>query len=223
MFILKRQDVEIKTVQHPHRDQQIPILVYQSQSFRLMKVFNAQQEHEAREFWRDLTDNRGKACVLLEEPERYSVWGKVRSEQLTSDNANREHNHLPSLTQACLLMLQAVYFDVEDLLGSRQANSFVKDLTQIFHQLKFPQTDTPQAIKTLLTINPLDELQIPSWQENHLKILLQKLYELGENYFGNNSFAEGMAEILEDLKNEDRQQFIDWLNQAKLNQLWPMD
>ncbi len=223
MFILKRQDVEIKTVQHPHRDQQIPILVYQSQSFRLMKVFNAQQEHEAREFWRDLTDNRGKACVLLEEPERYSVWGKVRSEQLTSDSSSREVNHLPSLTQACLLVLQAVYFDVEDLLGSRQANSFVKDLTAIFHQSKFPQTDTPQAVKTLLTMNPLDELQIPSWQEDHLKTLLQKLHQLGEDYFGNTSFTEGMEEIFQDLPNEDRQLFVDWLNKNQLNTLWPID
>lgn len=223
MFILKRQDVEIKTVQHPHRDQQIPILVYQSQSFRLMKVFNAQQEHEAREFWRDLTDNRGKACVLLEEPERYSVWGKVRSEQLTSDSINREHSNLPTLTQACLLVLQAVYFDIEDLLGSRQANSFVKDLTQIFHQSKFPHTDTPQAIKTLLTMNPLDELQIPSWQENHLNTLLKKLYELGESYFGNTSFAEGMEEILEDLPNDNRKQFVDWLDQTQLNQLWSIN
>ena len=223
MFILKRQDVEIKTVQHPHRDQQIPILVYQNQSFRLMKVFNAQQEHEAREFWRDLTDNRGKACVLLEEPERYSVWGKVRSEQLVGDSSNREHSNLPALIQACLLILQAVYFDVEDLLGSRQANSFVKDLTQVFHQSKFPQADTPQAVQTLLTMNPLDELQIPSWNEDHLKVLLQKLYELGESYFGNTSFTEGMEEILEDLHSEDRQQFVDWLNQAELRQLWPID
>ncbi|MGB3404578.1 MAG: Npun_F0813 family protein [Microcoleaceae cyanobacterium] len=223
MFILKRQDVEIKTVQHPHRDQQIPILVYQNQSFRLMKVFNAQQEHEAREFWRDLTDNRGKACVLLEEPERYSVWGKVRSEQLASEGSTREHSTLPTLIQACLLVLQAVYFDVEDLLGSRQANSFVKDLTLIFHRSKFPQTDTPQAVQALLAMNPLDELQIPSWNEDNLKVLLQKLYELGENYFGNTSFTEGMEEILEDLPSEDRQQFIDWLNQAKLSQLWPMD
>ncbi len=222
MFILKRQDVEIKMVQHPNRDQQIPILVYQNQSFRLMKVFNASQEHEAREFWRDLTDNRGKACVLLEEPERYSVWGKVRSEQLIheSDSSERDNLHVSGLTQAGLLILQAVYFDVEDLLGTRQAGSFMKDLTQLFQKSKFPQADTPEAIKTILNMNPLDELQIPSWQEHHLKLLLQELHELGERYFGNDSFAEGMEEVLEDLSTENQKQFIAWLNQTGLSKRW---
>ncbi|UBF27308.1 hypothetical protein K9N68_04945 [Kovacikia minuta CCNUW1] len=85
MFILKRQDVEISSVQHPKKDQQIPILTYQGQTFRLISVFNASQEEEAKTFWRDLTDNQGKACVLLEEPERYSVWGKIRLEQIANE------------------------------------------------------------------------------------------------------------------------------------------
>ena len=224
MFILKRQDVEIKMVQHPNRDQQIPILVYQTQSFRLMKVFNANQEHEAREFWRDLTDNRGKACVLLEEPERYSVWGKVRSEQLSdNEGADREMIQLSGLTQGCLLILQAVYFDVEDLLGERQAKPFVKDLTQFFQKSKFPQADTLEAVQAILSLDPLDELQLPSWQEHHLKGLLEKLHKLAEGYFGNDSFAEGMDEVLEDLSPDNRNQFTTWLSDKGLGQLWSLN
>src|SRR5574339_409268 len=136
MFILKRQDVEISSIQHPKRDQQIPILNYQGQTFRLISVFKANQEEEAKAFWRDLTDNRGKACVLLEEPERYSVWGKVRLEQLTSDTADK--GKTAPLTQACLLLLQAVYIDIEDLLGSRQAGLFQKNITELFQQWRFP-------------------------------------------------------------------------------------
>jgi len=71
MFILKRQDVEISTIGHPKRDQQVPILHYQGQTFRLISVFKASQEEEAKALWRDLTDNKGKACILLEEPERF--------------------------------------------------------------------------------------------------------------------------------------------------------
>ena len=65
MFILKRQDVEISTMPHPKRDQQVPVLYYQGQTFRLISVFKASQEEEAKALWRDLTDHRGKACVLL--------------------------------------------------------------------------------------------------------------------------------------------------------------
>ncbi|EAW37834.1 Npun_F0813 family protein [Lyngbya sp. PCC 8106] len=220
MFILKRQDVEIQTIQHPNRDQQIPILNYQGQSFRLMKVFTSQQADEARAFWRDLTDNRGKACVLLEEPDRYSVWGKVRPDQLVSDAVSTSNSKHYALVQACLLVLQAVYFDVEDLLGSRQAGSFEKDLAQIFHKAKLPQMETQEAVKTLLTRDPLDELQVPPWQEHHLNTLLEELYQLAKQYFGNTSFAEGMNEVLEEMSTEDRTHFIGWLNQSSLGQLW---
>ncbi|MEO0971350.1 MAG: hypothetical protein AAFX80_24325, partial [Cyanobacteria bacterium J06639_18] len=91
MFILKREDVEISTVLHPKRDQQVPILYYQEQTFRLIKVFPASQEEEAKSLWRELTDNRGKACVLLEEIERYSIWGKVRIENLGNDSDERQN------------------------------------------------------------------------------------------------------------------------------------
>jgi hypothetical protein len=222
MFILKRADVEITTIQHPNRDQQIPVLNYQGQTFRLMKMFGAQQAEDARTFWRDLTDNKGKACVLLEESDRYSVWGKVRLDQLLGEGQGGTDTKLPILTQACLLLLQAVYFDIEDLLGARQAGSFEKDLIKIFQKSKFPQTDNSEAIKTLLTVSPLENLKVPPWQENHLSTLLQELYNLGKRYFGNTSFAEGIEEVLQDMNIDDREQFVSWLHQSSLSDLWVM-
>ena len=47
MFILKRQDVDIKNFQHPTKDQKIPILSYQGQTFRLLSIFSAAQQEEA--------------------------------------------------------------------------------------------------------------------------------------------------------------------------------
>jgi hypothetical protein len=220
MFILKRQDVEITSIQHPKRDRQIPILNYQGQTFRLINVFNAQQAEEARAFWRDLTDNRGKACVLLEESDRYSVWGKVRLEQLTSEEVGSGDALSPLFTQGCLLLLQAVYFDVEDLLGNRQAKSFQKDIGKVFKQGKFPQAESPDAVKTLLTVEPLTCLQLPPWQDNHLNMLLEELYRLGKDYFGNTSFVEGIDEILQDMPSSDRNQFLGWLNQSPSGKEW---
>ncbi|MGK7919048.1 MAG: Npun_F0813 family protein [Trichodesmium sp.] len=220
MFILKRQDVEITSVPHPKREQQIPILNYQGQTFRLINVFKAEQAEEARAFWRDLTDNRGKACVLLEEPDRYSVWGKVRLEQITSEDAKDEDIVPPACILGCLLLLQAVYFDVEDLLGNRQAKSFHKDITKIFQKRKFPDTDSPDAIKALLNDDPMANLQLPSWREVHLYTLLQEVHSLGESYFGNSSFAEGINEILEPMPNADRNHFLDWLNQFPEGKQW---
>ena len=218
MCILKREDVEISSIQHPKREQQIPILNYQGQTFRLLSVFAANQAEEARAFWRDLTDNRGKACVLLEEPDRYSIWGKIRLEQLATD-AGSDLKITP-ITQACLLLLQAVYIDIEDLLGNRQAGLFQKDLTDVFRQWHFPGADSPQAVKNLLTMDPLTSLQIPAWEEHHLITLLQELHRLGKEYFGNTNFSQGVKDTLQDMQPGELNQFIEWLNQSPLGKLW---
>lgn len=219
MFILKRQDVEISSMQHPKGDQQVLILHYQGQTFRLISVFNASQEEEAKAFWRDLTDNRGKACVLLEEPERYSVWGKIRLEQMASEGHGGDTT-APFYTQACLLVLQAVYIDIEDLLGARQAGLFQKDLAEVFRQWKFPQAETQEATNYLLTMDPLAALQPPPWQEHHVNTLMQELHRLGKAYFGNTSFADRALDALQDMPAAERSQFINWLNQTPIGKLW---
>lgn len=220
MFILKRQDVEITSIQHPKKDQQIPILSYQGQTFRLISLFKAEQAEEARSFWRDLTDNRGKACVLLEEADRYSVWGKVRLEQLSNEDPKDDETITPSFIQGCLLLVQAVYFDVEDLLGNRQAKSFHKDFTKLLQKRNFPNTDSPDETKALLTVDPVKKLPLPSWREVHLYTLLQEVHHLGEQYFGNSNFAEGIDEILESMPSSDKTQFMAWLNQFPEGKQW---
>ncbi|NJL86764.1 MAG: hypothetical protein HC886_13580 [Leptolyngbyaceae cyanobacterium SM1_1_3] len=223
MFILKRQDVDIKNVQHPTKDQKIPILSYQDQTFRLLSVFSAAQEEDARALWRELTDNRGKACVLLEEPERFSVWGKVRIEQLdAAEGSEAIHGSAaPSAyIQACLLLLQALYIDVEDLLGDKQAALFEKDITNVFTQWHFPQADSAKSVKALLTVDPLAMAQMPAWQENHLNTLLQELHRVSKGYFGNANFTERAMEALEDLPTNQQQQFMAWLRQSPMGKLW---
>lgn len=223
MFILKRQDVEISMIQHPKKDQQVPVLHYQGQTFRLLNVFSAAQEEDAKSLWRDLTDNRGKACVLLEEPDRYSVWGKVRLDQLAqeADHPAGAVNEAPTLfIQASLLLLQAVYFDIEDLLGARQLSLFQKEIAAVLMQGRFPKVDSPAAVQHLLTADPLVTPQIPPWQEHHLDVLLQELYRLGREHFGNSSFASRVLEALQDLPVGDRNQFLAWMKRSPAGKLW---
>jgi hypothetical protein len=221
MFILKRQDVDIKNIQHPKKDQQIPILSYQGQTFRLLSVFNAAQEEDARALWRDLTDNRGKACVLLEEPERFSVWGKVRLEDIAAgdDGQGQGPPAAQPLIQACLLLLQALYIDIEDLLGSKQAGLFEKDIGTVLIQWKFPQVGSEKAVKSLLTLDPL-ATQVPGWEELHLQKLLEEMHRLGKNYFGNANFTERALDALEDMGAGDRKAFAGWLDQSPPGKLW---
>ncbi|BAY18387.1 hypothetical protein NIES2109_09600 [Nostoc sp. HK-01] len=218
MFILKRQDVEISSIQHPKRDQQVPILHYQGQTFRLISLFKANQEEEARALWRDLTDNRGKACVLLEEPDRFSIWGKIRLEQLDGDTGG--HNKTGILIQASILLLQAVHLDIEEFLGAKQLTLFEKDLGEVLRQQKFPETSSPESVKHLVTIDPLEGTKLPAWQENHVTTFLQELHKLGKTYFGNANFANKVADRLQDMADGERSLFISWLNQSSLSKLW---
>lgn len=220
MFILKRQDVEISSVPHPKRDQQIPILTYQGQTFRLIQVFGAVQAEEAKAYWRELTDVRGKACVLLEEPERYSIWGKVRLDQLAGEDGSSSEAKPLLYTQACLLLLQAVYIDIEDLLGNRQALAFEKDLGSVLKQWQVPHSESPEAVRNLLTQDPLNELQLAPWQEHHLIEVLRELHRLGKAYFGNASFTARAIDVLQDMPDSDRTEFVAWLNKSPLGQLW---
>ncbi|WP_072620971.1 Npun_F0813 family protein [Spirulina major] len=218
MFILQRQDVEISSVQHPKREQQIPILKYQDQTFRLISVFDVAKAEEAKTFWKDLTDNQGKFCVLLQEENRHSVWGRVKLEQLIGDS-NDESSPVSSV-QAALLILQAVYFDVEELLGGRQAKLFHQEMTTALQSRQIPQVDSGKAVDQLLKVDPLGNFKAPSWAEQHLIAVLQEVYRIGKEFFGNANFADELDDILLDMPDQDRQDFLAWLKQSTLGKQW---
>lgn len=222
MFILKRQDVDIKTMHHPQTDQQIPVLSYQGQTFRLLSVFTAAQEDDARALWRDLTDNRGKACVLLEEPDRFSIWGKIRLSQAGYDTSGDTGTPPAEATyiKACLLMLQVLYMDVEDLLGAKQARQFEGDVGKMFVAWKFPLVGAPDAVKTLLTVDPLAMPHLPPWQAHHLHRLLEETHRIGKDYFGNANFSDRALEAIEDLTPNEQALFRQWLQQSPTGKLW---
>ncbi len=219
MFILKRQDVEISSIVHPKRDQQVPVLNYQGQIFRLISLFKASQEEEARALWRELTDNRGKACVLLEEEDRFSVWGKIRLDRLDGDEANDQSNN-KVLTVASILLLQAVYMDIEEFLGTKQAGLFKKEISNILSRWQFPATSSPNAIDYLLSINPIEPIQIPFWDEDYVVVFLEDLHRLGKAYFGSSDFAHQVMDTLQDMPVQERSLFINWLKDSPLSKLW---
>ena len=218
MFILKRQDVEIFNIKHPNLDQLIPIINYQRQTFRLLQIFPLNQAQEALALWRDLTDNKGKACILLEEPDRYTLWGKIKPEQLDV-NTKISNLSMQSLVKGSLLLLQSVYGEIEDLLGARQAKFFQKDLKEFINKVDLIEK-SPEAVNYLLQIDPLSADQLPNWQEAQLLNLLQEIHRLGKRYFGESNFTINALESLEDMSEDEQSGFIQWLNQSSLGKLW---
>jgi hypothetical protein len=252
MFILTRQDVEITSISHPsNQDQKIPILLYRDQTFRLLRAFGNDRE-TAAVFWRDLVDNKGKNCILLEEPEsgRFSVWGKfVFDKNLVKPTANQNPENtavIPpvqkssaqpnapqlaseqtyskyidiSLVKACLLILQTIYLEIEDLFGARQASLFKEDVLQIFLKEKFPKVDSMEKLERLLLTKDLANISLPTWNDRQLQILLKELYKISKSHFGNTVFLDAARDAIEELPPVELTKFQTWLSKIANGHLW---
>ena len=90
----------------------------------------------------------------------------------------------------------------------------------MFQQWRFPQADTPEAVDQLLTVDPLVSSHTPPWQEHHINTLLQELYRLGKQHFGNANFTSRVLDALQDMSADDRQKFMSWLNKSPTGQSW---
>ena len=210
MFLLTPEDVEITSIQHPKRAQKVPILSYQDKTFRLLSVFGAHQQIEAQASLKDLTDNEGKACILLEEPNRYTVWRQVRIDQ------GMLHPVAPTAyIKACTLLIQALYGDVEQLLGDRQAKSFGAALETNAAK----QMENIGGFGGILRLNPLTEV-LPRWEEDDISALLLELHRLGAKFFGRSQFTNRTLAALDVLPSNDKAVFLNWLSLSLLNKLW---
>ncbi|KPQ36197.1 MAG: hypothetical protein HLUCCA11_06610 [Phormidesmis priestleyi Ana] len=210
MFLLTPNEVEIIRIQHPTKDKKVPILSYDDKTFRLLSVFSAQQESEAHAAWRELTENEGKMCVLLEERSRYSVWRQVRL-----DKEMLQPIAPATYIKACVLMLQAMCSDVEQLLGSRQANSFGAAIEA--NALR--QIEAAGGIAHILRLDPLTDI-LPSWEEDDLSALLLEMHRLGAKFFGRSQFVSRTLAALDDLNPNDKTMFLHWLGLSLLSNLW---
>lgn len=210
MFLLTPQDVDIVNVQHPKQPKKIPILSYQERTFRLLSVFPFAQRDEAHAAWRDLTDNQGKASVLLEESHRFSVWVLINI-----DKKLLESTTPVAYAKACILMIQSMYGDVEQLLGANQAKKFGAALDVEAQK----QVRKAGGLGGVLRANPLSEAT-PNWKEDDLSALLLALHRLGCKFFGRSKFAQRTLGSLNVLPGNDKAMFMSWLRLSLLAELW---
>ncbi|MEM6449260.1 MAG: hypothetical protein AAF703_02995 [Cyanobacteria bacterium P01_D01_bin.105] len=212
MFLLTPSDVEIVQIKHPTKSaKKIPILSYDNQTFRLLSVFPAQQVEDAHADWQARTEKQNRPCVLLEEPTRYTVWQQVNIDMSALQLATPKAH-----SKACVLMVQTLYGDVEQLLGSRQAKSFGIALTK----QATPQVHMAGGLGNLLRLDPRIDV-LPMWEEEDLSALLLALHRLGAKFFGRAQFTQRTLQSLDELDAKDKSLFLNWLtNLTQLNQLW---
>lgn len=214
MFVLSPEDVEIISVQHPKRAKRVPILCYADKNFRLVSVFGVDHQAEAHASWRDLTDNKGKSCVLLEESFRYSVWSQVRIDKNLLAPTVPE-----AYIKACIVLIQSLYSRAQGL-GDRQ----FKSLVAAFQVSTAHPLQAAGGLDALLKIN-VPALgngsgSLPRWEEDDLCALLLEMHRLGCKFFGRKKFVAPALEALDVLPGNDKVLFLNWLKLSLLGNLW---
>jgi hypothetical protein len=223
MFILQRRDVEIINLPNPQDLQkQIKILHYQSKTFRLVKIFD-QNRAEALTYLRRLADDHGIIGILLEEPQRLSVWSIVNLDRQQMEDSDESRHDLP-LIQGCLVLLQAIYTQIESKLGSKRADTFQQDLQKALQKGRFPKLEAVDAIDKLLKLNPTEIANFPLWDDSHFQTLLGELHRLALATFGNPGATDQAITIamqgLAVLPNHTAANFVKWLRSNPKGKLW---
>ena len=121
--------------------------------------------------------------------------------------------------KAGVLIIQAMYEDIDDLMGGKQAKRFEGDLAEIGKQMRLPQMTSADLVTGLLKMDPFSAA-LPPWQTNHLNTIFTELYRIGRSYFGRSNFTERVLEALDDLSPTERDAFLTWLKQLSSGQLW---
>ena len=214
MFVLSPEDVEIVSVQHPKRAKRVPILRYADKNFRLVSVFSIEREEAAHASWRDLTDNKGKVCVLLEESFRYSVWSQVRIDKgLLVSTVPKAY------LKACVVLIQSLNHQAQTL-GDRQS----KSLIAAFQVGASYQLQSAGGLESLLNLDipSLDEESnaLPRWEEDDLCALLLEIHRIGCKFFGRKKFVKPALSSLDVLPGNDKVLFLNWLKISLLGNLW---
>lgn len=199
VLVLKRSDVELSRVRDSDDGRLVMILSYQGRTFRLMNQFSAAQKDKAKTLAESLVETRGQSVVLLNQEPTYSVWLEVQSDRSAATQTPARVASEDSYTQACLLIVQAIADDIEDLMGASQKRTFQEEMTKIFKQCLLPGAESPGAINPLLTVDPLIATGLPIWRQKELEILFPRVGRLSKKYFGNTTFVERAVETLKEL------------------------
>jgi hypothetical protein len=210
LLVLERSDVYLYRVRDSKTSRLVMMLSYQDSTFRLISQFNPGQKERAKNLAESLIESRKQRCIVLEQGPMYSVWLEVPGVQsvveqgASQKDLSQQQPSTPttvnlSQTQICLLIIQTIADDIEDLMGTSQKRAFQEELTKIFKQSLLPGAETSQNINPLLTINPLTATQLPTWGQKEIDILFPRLGRLGKKYFSSTTFVERTVELLQNL------------------------
>ncbi|BAU64256.1 hypothetical protein STA3757_16270 [Stanieria sp. NIES-3757] len=238
IVILQRQNLKIHETFVSESNNRILTFIYQDKTYEKLSIsFKLSLKGNALEFCKNYLNKHQKQCILVDEKEIFSVWSEILStsaikesglsksqtpilssaekkEKVTSISTSFFQNL--SVTQATLLIIQILLDDIEDLMGNRHQESFKQELIKILQKSHLPGTESLEKINVLLTIDPRDNNQLPSWQQEQVNQMFAYLTVLAKKYFNNTSFVDSLMEVLQELPEYSKFEFVNCCTQFVL-------
>lgn len=230
IIILQRQNVKISETFVAESNTHILTFIYQDKTYEKLSIsFKVSLKGNALEFCKNYLNKHQKQCILVDEKEIFSVWSEVlstsaikepslsKSEPPTLSPEEKEEQKTPasttpsqnlSVTQASLLIVQILLDDIEDLMGNRHKDNFKQELIKILQKSKLPDTESLEKINVLLTVETLDNNQLPLWGQEQVNQMFAPLTVLAKKYFNNNTFVDSVMEVLQELPEYSKSEFV---------------
>jgi hypothetical protein len=158
-------------------------LTYHDQSYHLIQAFADQKLDFARQRWQQLiaADPTGRSVpnryLVVKEINYYSLWELGSNQHLVSSTATAQSNL--GLQQASIWLLQELWLQWQDLLGTRQLTVFADNLLAVT-----PHLQSRADLDRLLSLDPLHSPQLAAWTDPDFVAFDRQLYQLTQKKIG---------------------------------------
>jgi hypothetical protein len=180
-------------------------LTYQDRTYDLIRIFGDRQLDLAQQQFQDLSLKENAAgmlansakYLLVREVGYYSLWALARSipqQQIVlgrADLVERRAETSLELQQASMWLLQEIWLQWQELLGTRQLQILSENLISIAPQLQ-SRTD----LDRLLAMSPMTPIALKDWESADLIAFDRQLYQLAQQKLGRLFATELTIEIV---------------------------
>jgi hypothetical protein len=209
MSIIDPQLVKIEIATIPDRHLAGLKLTYQDRTYDLIRIFGDRQLDLAQQQFQDLMVKQNVTGILtnpdkyllVREVGYYSLWGLDRSTTQASianslivgiaDLVERRDETSLELQQASMWLLQEIWLQWQELLGTKQLQMLSENLISIA-----PQLQSLTDLERLLAMSPMTPIGLKAWESADLIAFDRQIYQLAQQKLGRQFATELTIDIV---------------------------
>jgi hypothetical protein len=198
MAVIDARSIHIEISTLPGEFQSKLRLNYHGQSYDLVQAFADQKLDLAQQRWQQLVaadPARGSVpdrYLLVKEASYYSLWALASHQSLVSPAIAPKCDL--ALQQASIWLLQELWLQCQDLLGTRQLPAFAENLLAATNQLQ-----SRSDLDRLLSLKPLTSAKLTAWVDADFIAFDRQLYQLTQKKIGHQLATNITLDIIESM------------------------